>query len=136
MFTDEIAGYNRHYVSHARLIAFRSSRAKISKEEPYLNIQEVHGNFDLLFSKDGRLLETIHFDSNNQFNVSYVYSKRRLIKAIKLNKVNNEVQEITGFRYDQIGRIRRENWHSYMGVISDGGDFPFKECPPSVSLLN
>lgn len=94
MFIDEIINYSKQYVSRGKRIAFRSSRTKIAKEEPYLNIQEVHVNFDLVFDEDGRLLESIHFDANNHFSIIYIYSKKRLIKSIKLNKVNNEIQEI------------------------------------------
>jgi hypothetical protein len=113
----------KHYVSHAKQIAFRSVRAKIAKEEPYLNIQETPGNFDLVFSEDGRLLESIHLDTGNPFSIVYVYSKKRLIRAIKLNRVNNEIIEISEFTYDDRGkRIVAENWRSFIGVILDGGD--------------
>jgi len=107
MLLSDFQKYQDQYEPGAKKIISRVSRPKLTKEEnPILKMEMSYDNYDLLFSKKGVLISSIHFDRRGISKTSYSYNRsEKLVCATKTNMLNFQLIELNEFEYDQLGRI-------------------------------
>lgn len=114
MFLDAFEEYNSQYEKGIKKISFRSYRPKIVNEKLPLKMEQSFGNYDLFFSKEGVLLQSVHTEKDENCKIIYGYdNKKRIVSSIKLSSLKNKLLGISEFTYDEKGRIKTGKCRSF-----------------------
>jgi hypothetical protein len=106
MYTFNIERYLSHYVQNARRVDVRNFR--YTYKDGILNKNKRNLDFDLLFNKEGKLLEVIHLNHRIEKSTIYYNKKNQIIKIVKSKCSNNEYISEIDFNYDEQNRLLYE----------------------------
>jgi len=109
MLTEDFQKLIEQYRKGMKKITHNSITFKIDKSTNEMNTQKGSGNYELYFNIEGRLVHSIHNESNYERKCTYGYNRfGELTTIINLYSSKNEVYSISNFKYDKMGRIEKE----------------------------
>jgi hypothetical protein len=109
MILNDFKHYKSQYVKGAKKISIRSTKPVIEYKTFALRIEPSFGNYDLHFNKNGRLLQSIH-NETDKFQIVYAYNEdSSLTIALKFLIDSNELMELSQIEYDDHRRVLFES---------------------------
>jgi hypothetical protein len=114
MFLHDFENYTSQYEQGMKKVFYRSGRPKLNHQKNDLKLEKSHGNYYLVFNREGLLLHSFHSESNKNYKVIYGYNPKGIITTVmKLLSEVNELISISLFEYDENGRISKETVRSF-----------------------
>lgn len=119
MFLGKFKKYSSEYVKGVKYVYYRTFRPKIVKGETTFTEKEISfGNYDLQFNRQGLLLQSTHVEKRSPFQIIYAYDRKgRLVSAMKVSYLKNELLSISEFTYDGQGRIELEQCRTFFHIF-------------------
>ncbi|CAN5147987.1 hypothetical protein BH09BAC5_BH09BAC5_19050 [soil metagenome] len=106
--------YISEYVPGARKISLRSFREKWNHGNTKTNPTSYLINIDLIFNKNGVLLNCYHFEKKNIKQLFFFYNDSgQLLKVSTIDLTTHQLQMEENYTYDRQGRIEIETTTSY-----------------------